>query len=228
MYPFSVAINPQSLATQQQTSSTDGRGGHRIWRAVRPLDHLWLETAHWARGASSGHIGADGAVAMRLKPEAATRLGDSYTAYPKHLNVVTELWSALTHQLSSVQQPSSAALLPTQQTRVRCVAPSRSMDVGITLQPPVAALGEEPLEAVIAANKEASVHLKAYEPPASLFNWFGAASATAPSESAPNNLSTGRKASPADAELMWAAEKRQLLERIRQLEERNKSLGGDK
>ena len=87
MYPFTVAINPQSLFSNASSAS----GGVSVWRAIRLIDHLWLKPAKWARGMASGHIGVDGKPPRTLKPEASIRLGGNYTAYPKHLNVVTEI-----------------------------------------------------------------------------------------------------------------------------------------
>lgn len=228
MYPFSITINPQSFFTANASSR-----GYNIWRSMRSLDHLWLKPARWAKGVSAGHIGVDGKPPTKLKPEAMIRLGDSYTAYPKHLNVVTEIWSTLTHQLGDGKEAAdkAALLLPKQQTRVKCIAPSRSLDVELTLQPPLASLKEEPLETVILANKEASAHLKTYEAP-SLFNWFGAATTTATATPAAEPaighvVGTASivhsTAVPTDA-ASWAAEKKKLLERIHELEEKNKSL----
>ncbi len=249
MYPFAVAINPQAFFTANANSR-----GLNIWRAVRSLDHLWLKPARWAKGVSSGHIGVDGKPPAKLKPEAAIRLGDSYTAYPKHLNVVTEIWSTLTHPTATataeekpskekntkVSGNSKSELLPRQQTRLKCIAPSRSLDVDLTLQPPLASLKEEPLEAVILANKEASAHLKTYEAP-SLFNWFGATTTTTTSTAA-TAIPTGTAVEPATGHVVgtasvvhsssaaptdaasWAAEKKKLLERIHELEEKNRTL----
>ena len=207
MYPFTVTVNPQSLFS---TATTKGRN---IWRSVRALDHLWLKEARWAKGtASSSAIGVDGKPPKKLMPEAMIRLGDIYEAYPKHLNVVTEMWCNAIYGAVAASTPGSTPeLLPKQQTRVKCVAPTRSLDLDINLQPYSKTILPAPLEEIIEANKEASAHLKPYEAP-NLFNWFGAATTLAPAAHA---------ASPAEA---WEHEKKELLKKIADLEEKNKKL----
>lgn len=213
MYPFTVTVNPQSLFS---TAATKGRN---IWRSVRALDHLWLKEARWAKGtAHSSAIGVDGKPPKKLQPEAMIRLGDRYEAYPKHLNVVTEMWCNAIYgssNSSSGVTSSGSDLLPKQMTRVKCVAPTRSLDIDINMQPHSRSILPAPLEEIIEANKEASAHLKTYEPP-TLFNWFGAVS---PSTHA---------APAAGTPEAWEAEKKDLLKKIADLEEKNKKLVADK
>ncbi len=97
------------------------------------------------------------------------------------------------------------------------------MDVDVTLQPSVRSLKGESLEEVIQANVIASANLKAYEAPTNIFNsWFGAVAAPlevahhAPVSSAPIPQATDAAG--------WAVERKKLMDRIHELEERNKAL----
>eukprot|EP01034_Spumella_vulgaris_P021313 gene21313-27343_t len=222
MYPFTVAVNPQALF-----SSTTTRGVN-VWRAVRALDHLWLKPAKWAKGMSSAHIGVDGKPPRRLKPEASIRLGDLYMAHPQHLNVVTEVWGTVSNPPTSATESalegtSATPLLPKQQTRVKCLTPARSMDVDVVLQPSVRSLKGETLEEVIQANVIGSANLKTYEAPTNIFNsWFGAV--TAPVEHAHAPATSTPVIPQATDAAGWAVERRKLMERIHELEERNKAL----
>ncbi len=224
MYPFSVTVNPQSLSNVLSVFSSRGVN---VWRAGRSLDHLWLKPARWAKGISAGHIGVDGKPPRTLQPEATIRLGGMYAAYPQHLNVVTEIWSAVTHQLAWAQVNTKSApntKLPKQLTKVKCVAAQRSMDVQLTLEPEASSLRGESLDEVILANSLASAGLQTYEAKGpTLFNWFGAVAAEIP---------TGHVVAPAAAAHApeattaagWAAEKKKLTDRIHELEEKNRQL----
>jgi hypothetical protein len=213
MYPFTMTVNPQALF------SSGASRGVNVWRAVRSLDHLWLKPAKWAKGMSSAHIGVDGKPPCRLKPEAAIRLGDLYTAHPRHLNVVTEVWGTVTNPATASSKDSSA-LLPRQQTRVKCLTAIRSLDVDVHLQPSVRSLMGESLQDVILANTIASANLKPYEAPTNIFNsWFGTA---APVE--PVHTSTTASIPQGIDAAGWAVERKKLMDRIHELEERNRAL----
>lgn len=216
LYPFTMAVNPQALF-----SSSASRGVN-VWRAVRSLDHLWLQPAKWAKGMSSAHIGVDGKPPRRLKPEAAIRLGDMYTAHPRHLNVVTEVWGTVTNPASTTSEngAKTAALLPKQQTRVKCLTAARSLDVDVHLQPSLRSLRGESLQDVILANALASANLKPYEAHTNIFNsWFGAAAPVEPAHT-PAMVVIPHATDAAG----WAVERKKLTDRIHELEERNKAL----
>lgn len=64
---------------------------------------------------------------VKIGPEASGHLGSCFEPYPKHLNVITSLWTSF-RRLSS--DPSC------QVTSMKCVTPVRSLDIDCIIRTP--------------------------------------------------------------------------------------------
>ena len=80
-------------------------------------------------GFGSSHTTVEGK-SVKIGPEASSHMGSCFEPYPKHLNVITSLWTSF-RRLS--RDPSC------QITSMKCVTPVRSLDIDCIVRPPAAA-----------------------------------------------------------------------------------------
>jgi len=159
MFPFSMSFRPQSFG-----SGIMGSTWANVWKASSPLSHLFLKRANWSKGFGSSQTTVEGQ-SVKIGPEASCHLGSCYEPYPKHLNVITSLWTSFRRLASD---PSC------QITSMKCVTPVRSLDIDCVVKPPVGGSGRSGTIAgnLIEKNNTSSESTASATTSNNFFDWF--------------------------------------------------------
>jgi hypothetical protein len=127
MPPFKLTLNPRSFFTASNCKSIT------MWKMYRILQHLWTGRAIWAMGFGFNSMGEG--LYPKQSEEASIRLGNAYTAKPKHLNVISEYLASIRHadeNYSKENYNDSFNILPSQTSILTMVTETRSMDISVS------------------------------------------------------------------------------------------------
>ena len=127
MHPFKVKLNPRSFFVASGCKSVT------LWKMYRILQHLWTRQSEWALGYGFNSMG-EGSTFPKQSPEASLRLGNPYTAKPKHINVISEYLASIRHADDNYFDDSSDErfkLLPPQVSVLTMVTETRTMDISV-------------------------------------------------------------------------------------------------
>jgi hypothetical protein len=127
MPPFKVTLNPRSFYIASGSKSVT------LWKMYRILQHLWTQRTEWALGHGFNSMGEDSKYPNQY-PEASLRLGNAYTAKPKHMNVISEYLASIRHideNYGNDISKETLKLLPQQVSVLTMVTETRTMDVSV-------------------------------------------------------------------------------------------------
>lgn len=128
MSPFKIILNPKSFFNASSSKSVT------LWKMYRILQHLWTQRTEWAMGHGFNSMGEDSTYPHQ-SPEASLRLGNAYTAKPKHMNVICEYLASIRHvddNYSDDIDNDNLKMLPPQVSILTMVTETRTMDVSVT------------------------------------------------------------------------------------------------
>ena len=151
--PVNFHCKPQMFTANNTSNSSSSRS---CWQASRLLNHLWLPQCVWSVGTGTVFSSImNGFYKPKLSTEAASRVGDGYETFPKHVNTVREVSilksydeNRATHSMGKTLSKSRsmggdsavAVALDTvhaQRTNVRMSTASSECSIQLTLNPSI-------------------------------------------------------------------------------------------
>lgn len=241
-----------SLDVQVEQQQQQAVEVHSLWRSRRPLSHLLLPAARWAKVAGCGSS-SQVTTSSKRGVEVKQRLGDEYSLFPLHLNVVKAVSAWLSHRHSKLdsKRDSHGIKLPEQVLTVRCATLGRSLDCCLKLQPPpspannqgnsnAASASAAHITQTAAAASQSHGAVAANGTPQWL-SWMipptaaGTTSTAAPAAASSASKATANASNPAAvvgkasginsySSSNWASEKREMLSMVAELQRENQRL----